>query len=224
MSILITDEINICIVEFNYYAQNYTIETNFSHAISAESYTEAASWIVQLSSDSPDINIILDPNQVYMNIQIPTSSTLSSSMNTETSTSSTLSTSKASMSTETSYNMLTFTFTPTLSASKVITISTSSSCGSTLQQLGIYIGAALFALFLLTLIICIVAISFCCVYRKRKVLQVDVDSYPLHPINTYTNEPYSDIHQYRKGPLPSLPDNEIYAKIEEEYMDMEACK
>ena len=206
MSILITDETNICIVEFNYYAQNYTIETNVSHAISAESYTEAASWIVQLSSDSPDINIILDPNQVYMN--------------TETSTSSTLSTSKASMSTETSYNMLTFT----ASASKVITISASSSCEPTLQQLGIYIGAALFALFLVTLIICIVAISFCCVYRKRKVLQVDVDSYPLHPFNTYTNESYSDIHQYRKGPLPSLPDNEIYAKIEEEYMDMEACK
>ena len=206
MSILITDKTNICIVEFNYYAQNYTIETNVFHAISDESYTEAASWIVQLSSDSPDINIILDPNQVYMNIQIPNSSTLSSS--------------RVFMNTETSYNMLTFT----ASSSKVITILASSSCEPTLQQLGIYIGAALFALFLLTLIICIVVISFCCVYRKRKVLQVDVDSYPLHPINTYTNESYSDIHQYRKGPLPSLPDNEIYAKIEEEYMDMEACK
>ena len=206
MSILITDKTNICIVEFNYYAQNYTIETNVFHVISADSYTEAASWIVQLSSDSPDINIILDPNQVYMNIQIPNSSTLSSS--------------RVFMNTETSYNMLTFT----ASSSKVITILASSSCEPTLQQLGIYIGAVLFALFLLTLIICIVAISFCCVYRKRKVLQVDVDSYPLHPINTYTNESYSDIHQYRKGPLPSLPDNEIYAKIEEEYMDMEACK
>ena len=220
INILIIDEINICIVEFNYYIEKYTLETNFSHVISAENHTEAASWIVQLSSDSPDINIILDPNQVYMNIQTPTSSTLSSSqvsmntetstsstlsssqvsMNTETSTSSTLSTSKASMSTGTSYNMLTFT----ASASKVITISASSSCESTLQQLGIYTGAALFALFLLTLIICIVAISFCCVYRKRKALQVDVDSYPLHPINTYENEAYSDV-----CPLHSLPDNEI---------------
>ena len=162
INILITDEINICIVEFNYYIEKYTLETNFSRVISADSYTEAASWIVQLSSDSPDINIILDPNQVYMNTQTPTSST-----------------------------------------------SASSSCESTLQQLGIYIGAALFALFLLTLIICIVAISFCCVYRKRKALQVDVDSYPLHPTNIYENEAYSDVHQNRKGPLQSLPDNEI---------------
>ena len=69
INILITDEINICIFEFNYYAENYTLETNFSHVISAESHTEAASWIVQLSSDSPDINIMLDPYQVYMNIQ-----------------------------------------------------------------------------------------------------------------------------------------------------------
>ena len=210
INILIIDEINICIVEFNYYIEKYTLETNFSHVISAENHTEAASWIVQLSSDSPDINIILDPNQVYMNIQTPTSSTLSSSqvsMNTETSTSSTLSTSKASMSTGTSYNMLT----STASASKVITISASSSCESTLQLLGIYTGAALFALFLVTLIMCtcIIAISFCCVYRKRKVLQVDVNSYPLHPINTYKNEAYSDIHQNCEGPLQSLPDNEI---------------
>ena len=221
MTILITDETNICIVEFNYYAQNYTIETNFSHVISADSYTEATSWIVQLSSDSPDINIILDPNQVYMNIQTPTSSTSSSSKDTETSTSSALSTSKASMNTGTSYNMLT----STLSASKVITTSVSSSCESTLQQLGIYTGAALFALFLLTLIICIVAISLCCVHRKRRVLQVDVDSYPMHP-NTYINDSYSDMHHYRKGSLPSLPDNEIYAKIdiEEEYVDMKGFK
>ena len=191
INILIIDEINICIVEFNYYIENHTLETNFSHVISAESHTEAASWIVQLSSDSPDINILLDPNQVYMNIQTPTSSTLS--------------TSKASMSTGTSYNMLTFT----ASLSKVITISASSSCESTLQQLGIYTGAALFALCLLTLIICIVAISLCCVYRKRKALQVDVDSYPLQPINTYKNEAYSDIHQNSESSLQSLPDNEI---------------
>ena len=64
--ILITDEINICIVEFNYYAENYTLETNFSHIISSESHTEAASWIVRLSSDSPDINLVLDPNQISM--------------------------------------------------------------------------------------------------------------------------------------------------------------
>ena len=214
--ILITDETNICIVEFNYYAKNYTLETYFSHVISAESHTEAASWIVQLSSDSPDINIILDPNQVYMNTQTPTSSTLSSSKDTETSTCSTLSTSKASMSTRTSYN----TLTSTLSASKVITTSASSSCESTLQQLGIYIGAALFALFLLTIIICIVAISCCCVYRKHKALQVDVDSYPMHPVNTYKNAFYLNV----AAPLPSLPDNEIYAMIEEEYEDIEGCK
>ena len=176
---MITDETNICIVEFNYYAENYTIETNFSHVISAESYTEAASWIAQLSTDSPDINIILDPDQVYTNTQTSTSSTLS--------------------------------------ASKVITISASSSCEPTLQQLGIYIGAALFALFLLTLIICIVAISFCCVHHKRRELKVDVDA--MHP-NTYTSDSYSDMHHYHKGSLPSLPDNEIYAKIEEEYEDM----
>ena len=151
-----TDETNICIVEFNYYIENYTIETTFSHVISAESYT--ASWIIQLSSNSSDINIILDPDQVYMNTQTSTSSTLS--------------------------------------ASKVIT---TSSCESTLQQLGIYIGAALFALFLLTLTICIVA-------RE-----------PLHP-NTYTSDSYSSMHQYPKGSLPSLPDNEIYAEIEDEYI------
>ena len=201
---MITDETNICIVEFNYYVQNYTLETNFSLVISAESHTEAASWIVQLSSDSPDINIILDPNQVYMNTQAPTSSILS-----------------ASMSTGTSYN----TLTPTLSSSKIITTLAPSPCESTLQQLGIYIGAALFALFLLTLIICVVAISLCCVCRKRRVLQVDVDSYPMHP-NTYINDSYSDMHHYRKGSLPSLPDNEIYAKIdiEEEYVDMRGFK
>ena len=67
INILIIDEINICIVEFNYYIENHTLETNFSHVISAESHTEAASWIVQLSSDSPDINILLDPIQVYTN-------------------------------------------------------------------------------------------------------------------------------------------------------------
>ena len=201
INILITDEINICIFEFNYYAENYTIETNFSHLISAKSHTEAASWIVQLSSDSPDINIILDPNQISMNTQAPTSSTLSSS--------------KVSMKTKASNN----TLTSTLSASKVITTSAASSCESTLQHLGIYIGAALFALFLLTLIICIVAISFCCVYRKRKVLQVDVDSYPMNA-NTSINDSSSDMHHYRKGSLPSLPDNEIYAKIEEEYVDI----
>ena len=121
--ILFIDEINICVVEFNYYIEKYTLETNFFHVISADSYTEAASWIVQLSSDSPDINIILDPNQVYMNIQTQTSSTLSTSKDTETSTSS------------------------TLSASKVITTSASSSSESTLQQLGIYIGAVLFHYF-----------------------------------------------------------------------------
>ena len=198
--ILITDETNICIVEFNYYVEKYTLETNFSHLISAKSHTEAASWIVQLSSDSPDINIILDPNQVYINTQTSTGSTLSASK-------------------------LNNTLTPTLSVSKVITTSASSSCESTLQQLGIYIGAALFALFLLTLIICVVAISLCCVCRKRRVLQVDVDSYPMHP-NTYINDSYSDMHHYRKGSLPSLPDNEIYAKIdiEEEYVDMKGFK
>ena len=163
---MITDETNICIVEFNYYIENYTIETTFSHVISAESYT--ASWIIQLSSDSSDINIILDPDQVYMNTQTSTSSTLS--------------------------------------ASKVIT---TSSCESTLQQLGIYIGAALFALFLLTITICIVAISFCCVHCKHRE--------PLHP-NTYTSDSYSSMHQYPKGSLPSLPDNEIYAEIEDEYI------
>ena len=165
ITILIIDEINICIVEFNHYIEKYTLETNFSHVISADSYTEAASWIVQLSSDSPDINIILDPNQVYMNTQTPTSSS-----------------------------------------------SASSSCEPTSQQLGIYTGAALFALFalfLLALIICVVAISFCCVYRKRKVLEVDADSYPLHPTNTYKNKAYSDVHQYHEGPLQSLPDNEV---------------
>ena len=185
INILITDEINICIFVFSYYAENYTLKTNFSHVISADSYTEAASWIVQLSSDSPDINIILDPNQVYMNTQTPTSKTLSvSKVN----------------------NILT----PTLSASIVITTSASSSCEPTSQPLGIYIGAALFALFLVILLICtfIVAISFCYVYRKRKVLQDDVDSYPLRPTNTYTNEAYSDVHQNREGPLQSLPDNE----------------
>ena len=181
INILITDEINICIFVFSYYAEKYTLETNFSHVISADSYTEAASWIVQLSSDSPDINIILDPNQVYMNIQTPTSSTLSAS--------------KVN-------NILT----PTLSAS--ITTSNSSSCEPTLQQLGIYIGAALFALFLLTLTICVVAISFCCVYHKHKVLQDDVDSCPSHPTNTYINEAYSDVHQNCDCPLQSLPDNE----------------
>ena len=182
ITILIIDEINICIVKFNHYIKKYTLETNFSHVISAESHTEAASWIVQLSSDSPDINIILDPSQVYMNTQTPTSSTLSSS--------------------------------------KVITTSASSSCESTLQQLGIYIGAALFALFLLTIIICIVAISCCCVYRKHKALLVDVDSYPMHPVNTYKNASYLNV----AAPLPSLPDNEIYAMIEEEYEDIEGCK
>ena len=166
INILITDEINICIFVFSYYAEKYTLETNFSHVISADSYTEAASWIVQLSSDSPDINIILDPNQVYMNTQTSTS------------------------------------------LSVVITTSNSSSCEPTLQQLGIYIGAALFALFLLTLTICVVAISFCCVYHKHKVLQDDVDSCPLHPTNTYINEAYSDVHQNCEGPLQSLPDNE----------------
>ena len=190
-NILIIDEINICIVEFNHYIEKYTLETNFFRVISTDSYTEATSWIVQLSSDSPDINIILDPNQVYINKQTPTSSTLSAS--------------KASMSTETLYNMFTFT----ASASKVITTSASSSSESTLQQLGIYIGAVLFALLLLALTICVVAISFCCVYRKRKVLQVDVDSYPLHPTNTYKNEAYSDVHQNREGSLQSLPDNKI---------------
>ena len=170
-----------------------------------------------------------------MNTQTPTSFTLSSSKDTETSTrsalstskdtetstSSALSTSKASMSTGTAYNALT----SSLSASIVITTSASSSCEPTLQQLGIYIGAALFALFLLTLIICIVAISLCCVYRKRRVLQVDVDSYPMHP-NTYINDSYCEMHHYRKGSLPSLPDNEIYAKIdiEEEYVDMKGFK
>ena len=220
MSILITDETNICIVEFNYYAENYTVETNFSHVISAERYTDAASWIVQLSSDSPDINITLDPNLVTMNTQTPTSS-LKVSMKTNTLNNMltpTLSASKVYTKTETSINTL-----ASLSASKVITTSAASSCESTLQQLGIYIGAALFALFLLTLIICIVAISFCCVFHKRKVLQVDVDSYPMHP-NTYINDSYSDMHHYRKGSLPSLPDNEIYAKIEEEYVEMKGFK
>ena len=42
------------------------MKTNFSHIIYAGSHTDAASWIVQLSSDSPDINITLDPDQVYM--------------------------------------------------------------------------------------------------------------------------------------------------------------
>ena len=216
---MITDEINICIVEFNYYAENYTIETNFSHVISAERYTDTASWIVQLSSDSPDINIILDPNQVYMNTQTPTSS-LKVSMKTNTLNNMltpTLSASKVYTKTETSINTL-----ASLSASNLITTSDSSSCESTLQQLGIYTGAALFALFLLTLIICIVAISFCCVYRKRKVLQVDVDSYPMD-LNTYSTESYSEI-VYRKGSFPNLRDNEIYANIEEEYVNMKSCK
>ena len=59
-----TDKVQVCVVEFNYYAEEYTIKTNFSHIISAESHTDVASWIVQLSSDSPDINIILDPDHV----------------------------------------------------------------------------------------------------------------------------------------------------------------
>ena len=42
------------------------MKTNFSHIIYAERHTEAASWIVQLSPDSPDINITLDPDHVYM--------------------------------------------------------------------------------------------------------------------------------------------------------------
>ena len=63
---LYIDEVPVCTVEFNYYAKEYGIKTNFSHIISAESHTEAASWIVQLSSDSPDIIIILDPDQVHM--------------------------------------------------------------------------------------------------------------------------------------------------------------
>ena len=42
------------------------MKTNFSHIISAENHTEAESWIVQLSSDSPDINITLDPDHVTM--------------------------------------------------------------------------------------------------------------------------------------------------------------
>ena len=42
------------------------MKTNFSHIISAESHTDAASWIVQLSSDSPDVNITLDPDKVHM--------------------------------------------------------------------------------------------------------------------------------------------------------------
>ena len=42
------------------------MKTNFSHIISAESHTNAASWIVQLSSDSPDIIILLYPDQVHM--------------------------------------------------------------------------------------------------------------------------------------------------------------
>ena len=45
------------------------MKTNFSHIISAESHTDAASWIVQLSSDSPDINITLDPDQVYQKMR-----------------------------------------------------------------------------------------------------------------------------------------------------------
>ena len=123
MSILITDETNICIAEFNYYAQNYTIETNFSHVISADSYTEAASWIVQLSSDSPDINIILDPDQVYINTQTPTSSS-KVTMKTETLNNMlTLSASKVYTKTETSINTL-----ASLSASSLITTSASSSC------------------------------------------------------------------------------------------------
>ena len=65
-NILFIDEVPVCTVEFNYYAENYTIETNFSHIISAESHTEAASWIVKLSSDSPDIIILLYPDQVHM--------------------------------------------------------------------------------------------------------------------------------------------------------------
>ena len=122
----------------------------------------------------------------------------------------TLSASKVYTKTETSVNTL-----ASLSASSLITTSASSSCEPTLQQLGIYIGAALFALFLLALIICIVAISFYCVYRKRKALQVDVDSYPMDR-NTYSTESYSEI-VYRKGSFPNLQDNEIYANIEEEY-------
>ena len=68
--ILIKDEIDICIVKFNYYAENYTLETNVSHVISSESHTEAASWIVRLSSDSPDINLVLHPNQILQKMNL----------------------------------------------------------------------------------------------------------------------------------------------------------
>ena len=77
--ILFIDEVPVCTVEFNYYAENYTIETNVSHIISAESHTEAASWIVQLSSDSPDIIILLEPDQVHLKPgEEPSSAQLSS--------------------------------------------------------------------------------------------------------------------------------------------------
>ena len=42
---------------------------NVSH-ITAESHTDAASWIAQLSSDSTDINVTLDPDHVTMRSEI----------------------------------------------------------------------------------------------------------------------------------------------------------
>ena len=54
------------------------MKTNFSHIISVENHTEAASWIVQLSSDSPDINFMFDPDEVYMKTEEQSSVQLSS--------------------------------------------------------------------------------------------------------------------------------------------------